>query len=163
MNKGAYSINQPYNWKGRNTEFGEILGLKTERYEYKVLFTAFSERLKNHVIQFFKHGSDIAKMVENYKDPTDEIKALLPKNPISFSTTKVKKEGQASGTAVDQDDDDIYKSADVQQMIVKELVKNHITRFEQDETLRSYLGTTNNGSSRSVERRRRLHRKRFTI
>ena len=116
----TYNNNQPYSWKGRNESFGLILGLKSERYEFKTLFSTFVERLKNHALQEYSHGNDIVNMLEKYKDPSEEINSLLPRKS-NLQSTKVKTEDG------DEEEQDQY-SKEMENMILKELVKNHIHR-----------------------------------
>ena len=154
----SYNINQPYNWKGRNESFGMILALKSEKYEYKTLYSVFIERLKNHAIQEYTHGNDIVSLIENYKDPKDDINDLLPKNPVRLrkksrkagstpqksrslsyakvltpqDISKVKQEEPVNSESSDDDEDDYSDDEygeDVQALVVKELVKNHINRL----------------------------------
>ena len=44
---GSYSITQTYKWNGKNEDLKSILALKSERYEQKVLYTTFTDNLKN--------------------------------------------------------------------------------------------------------------------
>lgn len=129
-----YNSDQPYDWKGRNESFGLILALICKKYEFKYLFYIFVKCLKNHAIQRYTHGNDIVSLIENYKYPKDEINALVQKNPRqsasakSKSSTKkvtVKKENNESSDDDEQSQGDEYED-DVQKLVIKELVKNHI-------------------------------------
>ena len=134
-----YSSGQPYNWKGMNTNFGLILALKSERYEHKSLYSVFIERLKNHAIQEFTHGNDIVSLIENYEDPKDAINAQLPKDTKTKHAKPQGKKVAVKSEEVEGDDttpevdvefsDEDELSDDVQSMMIKELVKNHINRI----------------------------------
>ena len=143
-----YSTSQPYNWKGRSENFGVILALKSERYENKALYSSFVERLKNHAIQKFTHGNDIVSLIENYEDPTDAINAQfrsdtkrqLGGTQQTQSQTFMKTSATVKQETGDDDDDasdglPLDTNAkielldnDVQTLVMKELVKNHINR-----------------------------------
>ena len=105
-NQSTFSPSQQYNWKGSNEEVGLIMCLKSERYENKVLFTTFSEKLKNHVIQNFEHANDIVSIIDKYVDPVKIIHKLQPAD--------LTKEQNKS---------------EVAKMIQKEKVRNHIERL----------------------------------
>ena len=53
-----YTTQQTYNWKGKNEDLKAIIGLKSERYEHKVLFSIFNDHLKNYITQHYKFDTN---------------------------------------------------------------------------------------------------------
>ena len=75
-----HSNAQSFQWKGKNEEIKAIIGLKSERYEYKVLFSTFNEHLKNYIAQHYKFAHDLIPIIDKYKDPKDEIEGQCPED-----------------------------------------------------------------------------------
>ena len=75
---GSYSITQTYKWNGKNEDLKSILALKSERYEQKVLYTTFTDNLKNYVSQNYKFAHDLVPIIDKFIDPKSDIEADVP-------------------------------------------------------------------------------------
>ena len=105
-NQENYSSGQTYYWKGNNEDVGVIMTLRSEVYEHKVLFTTFTDKLKNYVTQNFDHANDMVTILDKHKDPVDAINKLQP-----------------------QDLTEDEQKSEVSKMIQKEKVRNHMERL----------------------------------
>lgn len=68
-----YTVTQPYLWKGKNEQIKDILALKSERYENKVLFSVFNDHLKNYIAQNYKFAHELLPIIDQYSNPKDSI------------------------------------------------------------------------------------------
>ena len=74
------SYSQGYEYKGENDGVGVILALRTERFNHKVVFSSFSDKLRNYVVSNFKDAKDIVPMIEELRDTTAEVYGEEPGN-----------------------------------------------------------------------------------
>ena len=72
------SKKQGYDWLGENPDFGVVIGLRSERFNYKVTFTTFQEKLKVYALTNFKEARDMISIIESFEDPLAEIKKDEP-------------------------------------------------------------------------------------
>ena len=80
-----------YDYSGENKDIGVILAMRTERYSKKVVFSIFIERLKNHVLTSFDDAKDIVELLEQRKDPADDIVKQAPKDLVNNKDSDVEK------------------------------------------------------------------------
>ena len=71
--KSTIHLNQGHEYKGENESIGVILALRSERFNHKVVFSSFTEKLKNYVISNFKDAEDIVPIVEELRDTSQEV------------------------------------------------------------------------------------------
>ena len=76
--KMKVTMNQGYDYKGEKDDIGVILALKNERFANKVVFSTFIEKMKNYVLTKFSEAKDMMPILENLKDPKDDISAAQP-------------------------------------------------------------------------------------
>ena len=69
---------QGYDWLGEHPDLGVVIGLRSERFNYKVTFTTFQEKLKIYALTNFKEAKDIIQIIENFEDPKDTIESEQP-------------------------------------------------------------------------------------
>ena len=117
VKKSSYNTNQQgYEYKGENNDIGIILALRSERFNNKVVYLTFVEKLKIYVLTNFEYARDIIQVLEQLKDPTNDIIAKQPK-----------------------DLNDADKDSEVAKWMKMEKVKQHIKRLntleENKETL----------------------------
>ena len=75
-------IAQGYNYAGENPKIRVILALRTERFSNKVVYSTFTEKLKNYVLTTFEEARDIIPMIESRKDTTQDI---VNEQPVDLS------------------------------------------------------------------------------
>ena len=76
----SYTVTQPYKWTGKNDDLKSILALKSERYEQKVLYSTFTDDIKNYVSQNYKFAHDLIPIIDKFIDPKKDIEADVPKD-----------------------------------------------------------------------------------
>ena len=104
--RGRNMFSQGYEYEGENSTIGVVLALKSERFNMKVVFSSFIEKLKNYILTNFDDSRDMMPILENLKDPTDEIKSNQP---------------------IDLTKDE--ETSDVKKWIKQEEIKKHINRL----------------------------------
>lgn len=68
-------------WEGDEPKVGGVLGLRSEWYDKKVTFEAFSEKMTDYVLRELKNARDVVSIVRDMKDPKENFKTKnLPKN-----------------------------------------------------------------------------------
>ena len=97
---------QAYNYGGESEHIDVILALRTERFNKKVVYSTFIDKLKNYVLVNFSEANDIIPILEHRKDTIDNVKGERPK---------------------DLESDE--KDSDVAKMIMAEEVKEHVKRL----------------------------------
>ena len=60
----------PTSYGGECHDIGMILALRSERFEKKVSFLRFMEKMSNYVISNLKDGGDVQSLFIKYQDPT---------------------------------------------------------------------------------------------
>ena len=74
------SASQGVNFSGDSEEITVILALRTESFNNKMMFSAFIEKLKNHVLTSFKGDCDMMPILEKMEDPRADIVKEQPKD-----------------------------------------------------------------------------------
>lgn len=76
--KGRATNSEGHDFEGENSSIGVVIGLKSERFNKKVVFSTFVENLKNHILTNFDDSKDMMPILDNLKDPIDQIKREQP-------------------------------------------------------------------------------------
>ena len=100
--------NQTY--AGESEDLGYILALRSERFDKKVPFQIFMERLATYVVSNLKDGGDIQIIFTELKDPTKSFNELH--KPIKPETSE--------GDELDEVDLEIYKE-EVKQFVQRKM------------------------------------------
>ena len=66
-------MSNPTSYSGENDSIGVILALRAERFDKKVLFQEFVDKVSNYVVLNFKDGGDIQPLFVDLVDPTKEF------------------------------------------------------------------------------------------
>ena len=98
----------PTSYAGQCEDIGVILALRSERFDKKVQFQVFMEKMDTYVISNFKDGGDIQSVFTELKDPTDVF--------------------QASNKPMKPEQDDLGEVDEVDKEIYKEEVKQFVQR-----------------------------------
>ena len=69
-----------YNYSGESPHIDLILGLPSEKFVNKVVFSTFVDKIKNHILTHFTLGKDLMPILEYMKDPTSSIEDDEPKD-----------------------------------------------------------------------------------
>jgi len=70
-------------YQGQCEDIGCIIALGSERYDKKVQYQVFIEKMNNYVISNLKDGGDMQCVYTNLRDPTDEFQQLhKPAKPV---------------------------------------------------------------------------------
>ena len=102
--------NNPTNYSGQCEDIGCLLALRSERFDKKVQFRVFMEKMGNYVISNLKDGGDIQCIFHELKDPTENF--LLTHKPV--------KPPQDEFRGVDKVDKEIYKE-EVKQFVQRKI------------------------------------------
>ena len=77
--KKAWIFNSDgYDYQGKNPSIRVILALKSKRFNKKVVFSTFIDKLKNYILTNFDKSRDILPILDNLKGPGDNIKKAQP-------------------------------------------------------------------------------------
>ena len=104
--KTQYTHSKPITHGGENEDIGVILTLSDERFQKRVVYSVFIEKLKNYVLQNFNDAKDMIPIIEKLEDPKT---AILTTQPKDLTTEETKSE--------------------VKKWIKQEEVKKHIKRL----------------------------------
>ena len=102
--------NNPTNYSGQCEDIGCILALRSERFDKKVHFQVFMEKMGNYVISNLKDGGDIQSIFHDLKDPTENF----------LQTHKPVKPPQDEFGGIDDVDKEIYKE-EVKQFVQRKI------------------------------------------
>ena len=102
--------NNPTNYSGQCEDISCLLSLRSERFDKKVHFQVFMEKMANYVISNLKDGGDIQCIFHELKDPTENF--LL--------THKTVKPPQDEFGGIDEVDKEIYKE-EVKQFVQRKI------------------------------------------
>ena len=69
------TTSNPTSYVGENEAVGVILALRSERFDKKVSFQEFTDKVANYVVTNFKDGGDIQPLFTDLIDPTSEFQA----------------------------------------------------------------------------------------
>ena len=115
--KGGHVSNaQAIDYAGQTKDLGAILALRNERFNHKVIFSTFIEKLKVYVLTNFSHASDMLPIVESLTDPTEDV---INDEPTEVSPTEA--------------------TLHVKVWLKQEQVKNHIKRIRDLESNKQSL------------------------
>ena len=93
----AVQLSNPKNYEGNIPEVGAILALKFEKFDKKVPFQLFVEKVSTYTYSNLKNGGDMLPLFKHLKDPL-----------ISYDS-KRKPSALASDKKDDELEKDIYK------------------------------------------------------
>ena len=102
--------NNPTSYTGQCEEIGVILALRSERFDKKVQFQVFMEKMDTYVISNLKDGGDIQCIFTDMKDPTD----------VFQEANKPVKPAKDDFGGVDEVDQEIYKE-EVKQFVQRKI------------------------------------------
>ena len=102
--------NNPTNYSGQCEDIGCLLALRSERFDKKVQFQVFMEKMGNYVISNLKDGGDIQCVFHELKDPTEKF--LLTHKPVKLPQDEL--------GGVDEVDKGIYKE-EVKQFVQRKI------------------------------------------
>ena len=85
------SFYQGADFKGENENIGVVLALRTERFNHKVVFSSFTDKLKNYVVSNFNDAKDIVPMIEELRDTTQDVQNDEPANLTGTDATNAVK------------------------------------------------------------------------
>ena len=74
-----------YDYKGEEPKVGVILALRSERFNHKVIYSSFIDKLKNYVLSHFDDAKDVVPIIEELRDPTQEV---IDNEPIELVGTQ---------------------------------------------------------------------------
>ena len=86
------TVGQGYDYKGQNEKIGVILALRSERFNNKVIFSTFTDQLKNYVLSNLVDAQDIVPIVENLIDTTADVLSEEPVDPKDKAKTNMIKQ-----------------------------------------------------------------------
>ena len=102
--------NNPTSYTGQCEEIGAILALRSERFDKKVQFQVFMEKMDTYVISNLKDGGDIQCVFTDMKDPTNAFQ----------DANKPVKPAKDDFGGVDEVDQEIYKE-EVKQYVQRKI------------------------------------------
>ena len=76
----TYGIHEGYGYKGEIESIGVILALRTERFNNKVVFSTFAEKIRNYVLSNLYDARDIIPIIEELRDTTQDVVDDEPAN-----------------------------------------------------------------------------------
>ena len=80
------TTSNPTSYVGENESVGIILALRSERFDKKVSFQEFTDKVENYVVANFKDGGDIQPLFVDLIDPTGEFQ--VKNKPIKPKTNE---------------------------------------------------------------------------
>ena len=83
------TTSNPTSYAGENESVGVILALRSERFDKKVSFQEFTDKVANYVVTNFKDGGDIQPLFVDLIDPTREFQ--IKKKPSNLKRMKMMK------------------------------------------------------------------------
>ena len=106
------TLSNPTSYTGKNESIGVILALSAERFDKKVLFQEFVDKVSNYVVSNFKDGRDIQPLFVILIDPTKEFQRKnKPVKP---------EEDNSNENPMDKVDQEIYKE-EVKQLVQRKM------------------------------------------
>ena len=105
------TTSNPTSYVGENESVGVILALRSERFDKKVSFQEFTDKVANYVVINFKDGGDIQPLFTDLIDPTSEFQA---------KNKPIKPEGNEEEENPDEVDLEIYKE-EVKQFVQRKM------------------------------------------
>ena len=152
---------QPFSWEGQNKEIGVILGLRPERFQHKVVYSEFIEKVTNYVLQQFNYARDMIPILDSLEEPKrsiikqhNEAMASDISNIVQNTTTEEVEGGVQIKTEGGRDSDSEESVKQPSQSVVnlitamndevlkwtrQERIKKHITRLTQLENNKERL------------------------
>ena len=106
------TLSNPTLYSGENESIGVILALRAERFDKKVSFQEFIDKVSNYVVSNFKDGGDIQPLFVDLIDPTKEFQTKnKPVKP---------EEVDEEENPTDEVDQEIYKE-EVKQFVQRKM------------------------------------------
>ena len=106
------TLSNPTSYGGENESIGVILALRAERFDKKVSFQEFIDKVSNYVVSNFKDGGDIQPLFVDLIDPTKEFQTKnKPVKP---------EEVDEEENPTDEVDQEIYKE-EVKQFVQRKM------------------------------------------
>ena len=103
------AASNPTSYVGECEDIGIVLALRSERFDKKVSFVRFMEKMSNYVISNLKDGGDVQSLFIKYQDPTN-----------AFITANKPVKPDENDPDVDEADVDIYKE-DIKQFVQRKI------------------------------------------
>ena len=101
---GDYS--QGYDYKGEEPKVGVILALRSERFNHKMIYSPFVEKLKNYILSNLDDAKDVVPIVEELRDTTQDV---IDDEPVELEPR--------------------YEKSQVKVWLKQEEVKRHVKRL----------------------------------
>ena len=105
------ATSNPTSYVGENESVGVILALRSERFDKKVSFQEFMDKIANYVVTNYKDGGDIQPLFVDLVDPTSDFQA---------KNKPVKPESNQDEENPDEVDLEIYKE-EVKQFVQRKM------------------------------------------
>ena len=86
---GTNNINpsNPTTFEGSCSALGRVLGMRVERFQRKLPFHQFTEKVYFYIVAEYKDGSDLYPLFKHFEDPMDALANEMPVKPEVFEDT----------------------------------------------------------------------------